>query len=123
MPAKQKIFTLEMTEEQARVLMTACEFYARVKMGQFQEIVFHCAEKHCPKDHDATLNAWLELRKQIFPELKGAGHSYGIGYSKQADTAFDIYQVVRQHFGDPRSVFSYDEVPKCTVKEIPAFQE
>lgn len=114
---KQKIFTLELTESQARTLMTACEFYARIKMGQFQEIVFHCADKHCPKDQDAARDAWLEFRKHLFPELHGAGHSYGIGYSKEADTAFDIYQVVRKEFGDPRGVFSFNEVPKCTVRE------
>lgn len=27
--------TLELTEEQARIVSVACEFYARVRMGQF----------------------------------------------------------------------------------------
>ena len=118
--AKEKIYTLELKEDQARILMTACEFYARIKMGQFQEIVFHCANKHCPDDPEAAQAAWLELRKHLFPDLHGAGHSYGMGHSKEADAAFDIYQVVRKEFGDPRGVFSYNEVPKCFVREVEA---
>lgn len=110
---------LELTDEQARTLMVACEFYARIKMGQFQEIVWHCAHNHCPEDPRAAEEAWLALRKHLFPELNGVGHSYGIGHDKQADAAFDIYQVVRQHFGDPRGVFSYNEVPKCWVEHQP----
>lgn len=110
---------LELTEDQARVLMTACEFYARIKMGQFQEISWHCAPKHCPDDPAAVERAWLELRKLLFPDLHGVGHSYGMGYDKNADAAYDIYQVVRQHFGDPRGVFSYNKVPKCWVEHQP----
>jgi hypothetical protein len=31
---------LTLTDEQARNLANACEFYARVKMGQFKEITW-----------------------------------------------------------------------------------
>lgn len=119
MTDRKKKYILELTEEQVKVLSTACEFFARIKMGQFGEIVFHCANKHCPEDPEAAQDAWLEFRKHIFPELHGAGHSYGIGYSKEADTAFDIYQVIRQQFGDPRGVFSFNELPKLSVREEP----
>lgn len=116
--AKKKSFILTLNEEQARVLMTACEFYARIKMGQFGEIAWHCAKKHCPNDPRAVEEAWLALRKLLFPDLQGVGHSYGIGDDEKADTAFDIYQIVRQHFGDPRGVFSYNkELPICVVRE------
>lgn len=33
-------YTLELNEEQARTVAQACEFFARIKMGQFQEIPY-----------------------------------------------------------------------------------
>lgn len=115
--SSKKVFTLEMNEEQARVLMTACEFYARIKMGQFGEIAWHCAKTHCPDDPQAVEEAWLALRKLLFPNLHGVGHSYGIGFDQNADAAFDFYQVIRKEFGDPRGVFSYSQdLPKLTVR-------
>ena len=32
---------LTLTEEQAKIVSTACEFYARVRMGQFDRIIDH----------------------------------------------------------------------------------
>lgn len=103
---------LTLTEEQAQLVGMACEFFARVRMGQFGEIPFRCAEKHCPKDPEATQRAWLELRKHIYPDLCGVGHSYGIGKFDDADRAFDVYQVIRYAMGG-QPPFSYHELPKC----------
>lgn len=103
---------LTLTEDQARLVGMACEFYARIRMGQFGEIPFRCAEKHCPKDPEATKRAWLELRKHIYPDLCGIGHSYGIGKFDDADRAFDVYQVIRYAMGG-QPPFSYHELPKC----------
>lgn len=103
---------LTLTEDQARLVGMACEFFARVRMGQFGEIPFRCAEKHCPKDPEATQRAWLELRKHIYPDLCGVGHSYGIGKFDDADRAFDVYQVIRYAMGG-QPPFSYHELPKC----------
>lgn len=55
----------------------------------------------------------LEARKKIYPELVGAGHSYGIGKFDDADIAFDVYQVLRVLFGDNRAPFSFIELPKA----------
>lgn len=104
---------LELTEEEARLVGRACEFFARVKMGQFGEIVWHTANKHCPEDPAAAEQAWLELRKQIYPDLQGVGHSYGIGKFEDADKVFDVHQVIRYALGGPVP-FSYHKLPKCT---------
>lgn len=103
---------LTLTEDQARLVGMACEFFARIRMGQFGEIPFRCAEKHCPKDPEATQRAWLELRKHIYPDLCGVGHSYGMGKFDDADRAFDVYQVIRYAMGG-QPPFSYHELPKC----------
>ena len=109
---------LELTEEQAKVVSTACEFYARVRMGQFNEIMFHTLDFSLPCDdyckrRDNAEKILLEARKELYPELHGVGHSYGIGKFKDADLAFDVHQVLRNEFGDGRPPFSYYELPKC----------
>ena len=110
-------YILELNEEQAKVVSTACEVFARIKMGQFNEIVWHCAEKHCVDDPEEVQRLWLKLRKHIYPELiEHAGHSYGMGKFRDADLAFDVHQVIRRHFGDPREPFSYHELPRCYVE-------
>jgi len=105
---------LKMSEETAEIVSRACEFYARVRMGQFGEIVWWCAEHHCVEDFRAAEQAWLEFRKHIYPDLNGIGHSYGIGKFEDADRAFDVYQVLRQQFGDERKPFTLlAELPTC----------
>ena len=104
---------LTLTEEQAKIVSRACEFYARMRLGQFGEIAWHCAEKHYTDHPEEAQMAWLLLRHYIYPDLQGPGHSYGIGKFEDADMAFDVHQVIRYAMGDDRVPFSYLELPKC----------
>lgn len=114
---------LTLTNEQAQIVSTACEFYARIKMGQFKEIIWHTLDMKIPTNdfcerRDLAEHYLLEARKYLYPDLHGVGHSYGMGKFEEADKAFDVYQVLRQQFGDPRSPFSYYELPICEkIKE------
>ena len=119
-PKLQKDIRIELslTEEQARIVSTACDFYARVRLGQFNEILFHCLDIHpLPDDYyerrELAESLLMVARKQIYPELHGAGHSYGIGKFKDADLSFDVHQVIRHVMGSGQSPFSYYELPKC----------
>ena len=109
---------LLLTDEQAGIVANACEFYARIRMGQFNELVWHTldirlhADDYCPRRDEAE-RLLLEVRRQIYPDLFGAGHSYGIGRFEDADKAFDVYQVLRHTMGDGRTPFSYYELPEC----------
>jgi hypothetical protein len=115
-------YQLELTKEQLQVLSRACEFYARIRMGQFKEITWHCLNwadedvNNLCNRRDKAEELLLEARKQIYPELHGIGHSYGIGKFKDADMSFDIYQVARNYLGDNRPPFSYNELPK--IREV-----
>ena len=109
---------LTLTEEQAKIVFTACEFYARVRMGQFDRIIDHTLDLSIPCDdycdrRDEAERLLLEARKQLYPELHGAGHSYGIGKFEDADLAYDVHQVLRNQFGDGRPPFSCHELPEC----------
>lgn len=109
---------LTLTDEQARVVSMACEFFARIKMGQFNEIIWHTmdfqtgSDDYCER-RDKAKELLYEARKYLFPELHGYGHSYGMGKFDDADTAFDVYQVIRPFLGDTRKPFSFNELPKC----------
>lgn len=112
---------LELTEDQARLVGRACEFFARVKIGQFGEILNNCLDVKIQGeeywDRKAAAEAYLLMaRSQIYPDLQGMGHSYGIGRFDDADKAFDVYQVIRYALGGPVP-FSYHELPICT-KEV-----
>ena len=115
---------LTLTDKQAKVLMRACEFYARVVMGQFQEITTELldlslvSDDYCERRDNAD-ELLLAARKYIYPELHGQGHSYGVGKFEHADRAFDIYQVIRTLYGDPRGTFSYYDLPKAKIVKEP----
>lgn len=116
-------YTLELNEEQAITVSQACEFFARIKMGQFDEIPFLLlADELSGADYcsrrDIANKYLLEARKAIYPELHGIGHSYGVGKFADADRAFDVYQVLRHALGDPREPFQLGEpLPSCTKLE------
>lgn len=110
---------LELTDEQAQIVSVACEFYARVRMGQFNEIVMNTLDMSLPTGdyctrRDNAEKLLLEARKELYPELHGVGHSYGMGKFDDADRAYDVHQVIRYVLGDDRTPFSYHELPKCT---------
>ncbi len=112
---------LLLTEEQAKIVSAACEFYARIRMGQFNEIIWSCFDVAPLPDnyYDRRQEAerlLLEARKQIYPELHGIGHSFGMGKFKDADLSYDVHQVIRHAFGDDRSPFSYYDLPKCVKR-------
>lgn len=108
---------LTLTDKQAKLLAHACEFYARIVMGQFTEIPFELlnfgidADDYCER-RDKADELLLEARKYIYPELNGRGHSYGVGKFENADKVWDVYQAIRTIFGDPRGSFSYYKLPE-----------
>lgn len=106
-----------LTEDEVRTATAATEVYARVIMGQFNEIIWHTLSMRIDTDNfcerrDQATEHLLKARTYIYPELHGIGHSYGIGYNDEADVAFDIYQVLRNAFGKVREPFSYNRLPE-----------
>lgn len=112
------MITLRLNEEQAKICAQACEFFARIRMGQFQELVWLCGKNHCAEDYDTAQRAWLDLRKQVYPDLDGPGHSYGVGYFPEADTAYDIHQVIDFAMGG-KEPWSHNPLPECYNNQKP----
>ena len=127
-------YNLEITQEQAKIISYACDLYCRVSLGQFDRIVEFCMEKEffdgtCTID-EKTFPEWLErkkkaydlmlqVRQNLFPELYGNGKSYGIGKDTNANTAYNVHQVLRYYTGnDERIPYAlYGELPKIKIME------
>lgn len=117
-----KKYILTLDEEQANLVSAACEFYARIRMGQFGEIIYKCldpqitAEDYCKRREKAAL--LLDIaREAIYPDLDGIGHSYGICKFRDADRAYDVHQVIKQAMSPGFEAWSYHKLPECEVRE------
>lgn len=111
---------LRMTEEQAKIASLACELYARVRLGQFREIIWNpymirdMGDENYFERRDLAEHHLMEARALVYPYLgKHVGASWGIGKFEDADAAFDIHQVLRHALGDGREPFSYHDLPEC----------
>ena len=135
--SKEK-YILAMTDEQAGVISRACDFYARILNGQFNEIcwetlvlntVHPLPDDFCER-RDKMEQLLLQARACAFPELNGAGHHYGVGHDETADIAWNVHQVIRHcraWNNHPEGGLSLDfckpldisgvGMPKCEVKE------
>ena len=94
-------YVLHMDAETAQIVSRACELYARIRIGQFEEVQYLTV---WPRgEHDPTFGGrvqrcreYLNKAKQAaFPELIGPGHSYGVGKFRDSDTAWNAYQAIR----------------------------
>ena len=127
-------YTLELNEEQASTLQAALEFFARMRIGQWEELPRACLdindERYAEKADFMKMHL-LSARRICFPELSNTfGHSYGIGKFEDADRAWEIYTSIRHcvawaHNPKGGLAVCYDkpfslrgnELAKCTVKD------
>lgn len=112
--------TIVVSDAQAKLISGVCELYARVRMGQFKEIIWYFLDMKLPSEdycerRDEAEQLLLNARESIYPDLHGIGHSYGIGKFEDADKVYDVHQAIRYARGHWREPFSYYPVPKCTV--------
>ena len=89
---------------------------------QFGEIPHHCMMEQNFDDtwcdrRDTAEYFLFKARESIYPDLHGSGHSYGVGRFDDADTAFDVHQVLRYSFGDGREPWSQRELPTCEKED------
>ncbi len=130
-------YVLHMDAETARIVSSACELYARIRLGQFEEIQHLTVWPVGDDDETFCDRIWkcreaLKLARQAaFPELlNDPGHSHGIGYARDSDTAWNVYQAVRYimswhehpeggptvNFNSPIK-FSDAPMPRCEIRD------
>ena len=129
-------YVLHMDAETAAIVALACEFYSRIKMGQFEEIRHLTVWPNGKNDPTFSErlqkceDALAEAQKAAYPELGGMGASYGVGCFRDADTAWNVYQAVRYvkawhehpeggttvNFHEPMK-FSDAPMPRCEIRD------
>lgn len=101
---KPRRIILELTEEHAKIIMQACELWARIQMGQLGTIATD-ALMHLPTDRFIPLRERLESLSGLVTGL-GGGASHAIRSPAIADharVAMDIRDVIRHHLSWKRS--------------------
>lgn len=141
-------YVLEMTPETAQIVSEACELFARTVFGQLNMAVDVLAEgipldKIPPTDseyHQDQFNEWVkrrsaaylkakEIKGLLMPEISVNG-SYGVGHNREADIAWQAYEVLRYTMAwhdhpdggitvnfDKPMTWTDEPLPKCRVEE------
>jgi hypothetical protein len=105
-----KTYNLQVTEEQLKVISTACELLSRIQGGQIRE-----AFDYLPLKKDIDWSVYHEIQDELtrrMPEIledgiDGWSSSFGVGSSKvhnYHDIAWDLYQVIRHKLSWERAV-------------------
>lgn len=125
---------LEVNEQQAETLKKALELFGRIGMGQLHDLEYHPAFESRSYDMGIIDDYLDKVKEEVFKDLYGRGHSYGIRHEKTHETskeAFDMYQVIRHalawhrdpngkpwntHYDEPVQ-FSQQPLIKCKIIE------
>jgi hypothetical protein len=105
-----KTYTLQVTEEQLKVISSACELLSRIQGGQIRE-----AFEHLPLKKDIDWSVYHEIQDELtkrMPEIledgiDGWSSSFGVGHPdlpKSHDIAWDLYQVIRYEISTEKAI-------------------
>lgn len=134
----EKRYSIDLTESQVRLLSKVCDNQARAIIGQLEnslgDLLYRGAEKHKDEGEvvwdlrDEYIDKLNEIKRVVWKQKPY--QSYGVGYSKESDTLFDIHEVLRQQLwkdSEDKPSFTVDsyepfhwnkENPLIEVKEI-----
>jgi hypothetical protein len=123
-----------MNEKQARTVIAALDFWTRMRIGQWKELVELCLpcdyehiDEWCRKRDDAELLI-MSVRDKVMPELS-YNASYGVFRFEETERAFNVMEAVRSAiawhknpqggyeviYDRPRAINVAEEMPKCEV--------
>ena len=105
-----KTYNLTVTEEQLKVISTACELLSRIQGGQIRE-----AFEHLPLKKDIDWSVYHEIQDEVtkrMPEIlrdsvDGWRSHFGVGnpdLPKTHDIAWDLYQVIRYEISTEKAI-------------------
>lgn len=102
--------TLKINEEQAKVIRDACELFARLHMGQIDEL--RLLRLSPDNEYVQTEFLFKVLKLQLFPELTANAY-FGITAPEipdKARVAYDLHQVIRKFLAGPKPEGSFPYV-------------
>jgi hypothetical protein len=94
----EKQITITLSPDQARILRDAIDLLHRLKLGQVEELRDVWLDR-CKDDWDKREGVEIlagQIKRIVFPELSGSGHSYGVGSDLGVDVQrmYEIYKVL-----------------------------
>ena len=128
-PTMSKKYTIEVTEEQLRLLSMSCEFTSRFISGQVDTSVWPSAALHNDvmnhKDPDwserrTEANKLMDQLKMLIWKMPSNSH-YGVGFHDDGNGLWDMYQVFRHVLWKELSDEDR-ELTRHTVMSSPALQ-
>jgi hypothetical protein len=116
----------------------ALEFYTRWCIGQFDvpdSVEFRpearayreARQQEEPDLYNTKQELLDKLRTMYFPELRGPGHSYGVGWNdkreqQEAQTGYEIYKAILYEFNRGKdNVHSYPNILHYSDQPVPKF--
>lgn len=129
------LYQLLLSERQARLTAEALEFYTRFCIGQFDvPLLVQCrtppaGAEQVPPDPATRDYHLLALRRQYFPELRGLGHSHGLGWNDKpeqqaAQIGYEVYKAILYEFNKNSSnVHSYPNCLHYSPEPVPVFTQ
>ena len=129
-------YVLEMDEEQAEITIKALDFWMRMKLGQWKELIELClsfadydVEEYLRRGENAE-KLLLKARSEIMPELSSSlWHSHGVYKFPDTTQGFNILRAIRSciawhrhpeggwtvEFDRPMAMHG-EALPECKVK-------
>ncbi len=84
-------YNLTLNEEQIKAVMESLDFYSRISIGQLQHLKY--------LKNGASEDTLILLQKEMFPDLTGLNHSWGIHNIKVPESVRICYDIYKQiHF-------------------------
>ena len=129
-------YCLTMTEKQARTVIDALDFFMRMRIGQWDELINLCTTYEAGKDteylhrREVLSDRLFEARCIAMPELT-RNASWGVYKFEQTERAFDVLKAVRSAiawhykpeggyeviYDRPCAINVAEEMPTCEVVE------
>lgn len=120
---------LEINEEYINLLISILDFYSRIVIGQFAEILYSCIFGW---DSSIVLNIKREKIQKILNSIKhklsiGSFGIYSKEVSEEAKIAYDIQQVIRYRLAwdnNPKGgiTVNFDEPMRCSNIDFPKIE-
>lgn len=134
-----KKYVLTMNEEQAKITVAALDFYMRMRIGQWRELVDLCLQydyqnalefSAYQSKRDEAEKRLLQIRQFVMPDCPRGG-SFGVYNFTETERAFNVLKAVRSamawhkkpegditvDFDRPTAINVAEDMPKCEVRE------
>ena len=102
--SQEPTYTIEVTKAQAEVISTACELFARLRMGQFYDIVWKVFPDRMSEVNLSEIEKHLEVAGKLLRN-KGSHESNDSERTEKSRRAWDLHQVIRYRL-------SWDDKPQ-----------